>query len=85
MSIAGHVSQKMLFHFSHIPLEAKRRAVNALSGKVKDAVMSQSTSQNQADDQQVLENLVDVGGLEPPTPCLQRLVARRINELQEIR
>jgi len=31
MAIAGHVSQEMLQHYSHIRLEAKRRAVEALS------------------------------------------------------
>jgi integrase len=32
MSIAGHVSTKMLQHYSHIRLEAKRTAVEALEG-----------------------------------------------------
>src|ERR1700676_2397028 len=32
MAIAGHVSQKMLAHYSHIRLDAKRRALDALSG-----------------------------------------------------
>jgi hypothetical protein len=31
------------------------------------------------------ENLVDVTGIEPVTPCLQRLVARRINKLHQVR
>ena len=31
MAIAGHVSQKMLAHYSHIRLDAKRRALDALS------------------------------------------------------
>jgi integrase len=30
-SIAGHVSQKMLEHFSHMRLEAKHRALDALA------------------------------------------------------
>ncbi len=30
-SIAGHVSQKMLEHYSHVRLEAKRRALDALA------------------------------------------------------
>lgn len=30
MSIAGHVSKKMLEHYSHIRLAAKRRALEAL-------------------------------------------------------
>jgi integrase len=32
MSIAGHVSTKMLEHYSHVRLEAKRKALSALSG-----------------------------------------------------
>jgi len=32
MSIAGHVSPKMLAHYSHVRLDAKRRALDALSG-----------------------------------------------------
>jgi integrase len=37
MAIAGHVSLKMLAHYSHIRLEAKRRALDALSRKPTDA------------------------------------------------
>jgi len=33
MAIAGHVSREMLEHYSHIRLEAKRRAVEVLSVK----------------------------------------------------
>ena len=32
-SIAGHVSQKMLEHYSHVRIEAKRHALDALSSK----------------------------------------------------
>ncbi len=32
MSIAGHVSAKMLAHYSHVRLDAKRKAVSAMSG-----------------------------------------------------
>src|SRR3954467_7228938 len=35
MSIAGHVSQSMLEHYSHIRMEAKRDAVAALDRKVQ--------------------------------------------------
>ncbi|MGA8554419.1 MAG: tyrosine-type recombinase/integrase, partial [Candidatus Acidiferrales bacterium] len=31
MAIAGHVSPKMLAHYSHVRLDAKRRALDALS------------------------------------------------------
>ncbi len=36
--IAGHVSNRMLKHYSHIRMEAKRRAVNSLTVKVKTAI-----------------------------------------------
>jgi len=32
-SIAGHVSQQMLEHYSHIRMQAKRTALEVLSGK----------------------------------------------------
>jgi integrase len=34
-SIAGHVSQRMLEHYSHVRLEAKRKALEALSGEAR--------------------------------------------------
>ena len=40
MDIAGHVSTQMLKHYSHIRMEAKRRAVAALSPKFDGAVQS---------------------------------------------
>jgi integrase len=46
MSIAGHVSWRMLEHYSHIRLEAKRKALDALAGPEK-AVTAQSTSHSQ--------------------------------------
>lgn len=33
MAIAGHVSRKMLEHYSHIRMDAKRRAVSALAAR----------------------------------------------------
>jgi integrase len=35
MAIAGHVSQRMLAHYSHVRIEAKRKALDALAGGVK--------------------------------------------------
>jgi hypothetical protein len=31
MSIAGHVSQRMLAHYSHVRIEAKRKALDVLA------------------------------------------------------
>jgi hypothetical protein len=33
VSIAGHVSPRMLAHYSHVRLEAKRKALEALSSR----------------------------------------------------
>ena len=55
MAIAGHVSQKMLAHYSHVRLEAKRTALDAISGWVSGGVTSQSTSQNSVPIPQVIE------------------------------
>jgi integrase len=71
MAIAGHVSPKMLTHYSHVRLEARRQALDMLASKVTDAVTSQTTSQKTTSKLQVLKNLVDVTGIEPVTPCLQ--------------
>jgi len=35
MSIAGHVSQRMLAHYSHVRIEAKRKALDALAAGSK--------------------------------------------------
>jgi len=37
MSIAGHVSQQMLAHYSHVRIEAKRKALDGLAVGVKTA------------------------------------------------
>ena len=55
MAIAGHVSPKMLAHYSHVRLEAKRKALDALSGGVSGGVTSQSTSQNSGSLPQVID------------------------------
>jgi hypothetical protein len=51
MSIAGHVSRQMLDHYSHIRMDAKRKALQALetvvaTPAITPAVTSQSTSQD---------------------------------------
>jgi Phage integrase family len=89
LSIAGHVSARMLSHYSHVRLEAKRTALSALCNTGETQVTSQSTSQPRVSsrdlDLKSLKTLVDVTGIEPVTPCLQRLVARRINKLHQVR
>jgi len=43
--IAGHVSKQMLKHYSHIRMEAKRRAVDSLTVKVKKAAAGAENGQ----------------------------------------
>ena len=91
MSIAGHVSPRMLAHYSHVRLEAKRQALDALAGgagkagKVVPTIRLRHKTRHKSPSEPVAENdglpinllkrkkeeMVDVGGLEPPTPCLQ--------------
>jgi len=74
MSIAGHVSARMLAHYSHVRLKAKRDALALLSdgpeaeGHVTDVTNASPAAE---DELQVVENMVDVTGIEPVTPCLQ--------------
>jgi integrase len=73
MAIAGHVSPKMLAHYSHVRLDAKRKALEALSGMggIEPEVTSQMMAQKPANGSQVQKFVVDVTGIEPVTPCLQ--------------
>ena len=47
MSIAGHVSQQMLAHYSHVRIEAKRKALDASCSRGQNQwVTPQRTTQN---------------------------------------
>jgi hypothetical protein len=75
MSIAGHVSARMLAHYSHVRLNAKRDALAVLSdGSQTDGHVTSDVTNASPDapyERQVVENMVDVTGIEPATPCLQ--------------
>ena len=46
MAIAGHVSQKMLEHYSHIRMEAKRAALDAIAKPFQPAMFTGGVHQN---------------------------------------
>jgi integrase len=46
MAIAGHVSRKMIEHYSHIRMEAKRAAVDAIAAQPLQAVIGAGVNQN---------------------------------------
>jgi integrase len=85
MAIAGHVSPKMLAHYSHVRLQAKRTALDSLStkqaertnsgGEVRGYDTSHDTKRGAAETipPQVFENLVELVGLEPTTSSLRTM------------
>ena len=83
MGIAGHVSKKMLQHYSHVRMEAKRNALDALSMKPAQAVDSGDTttgydtnndtkpSRENEGMPQVVESLVELSRIEPLASSLR--------------
>jgi len=69
-SIAGHVSQKMLEHYSHIRLDAKRTALNALSQRGGKAGYGTNDATNESEtgstDSQVIEKIGGREGIRAP-------------------
>ncbi len=85
MAIAGHVSPKMLAHYSHVRIQAKRTALDSLStkqaeransgGETKGYDTNHGTKWDAAENipPQVLENMVELVGLEPTTSSLRTM------------
>ena len=83
MAIAGHVSPKILAHYSHVRLEAKRAALDVLStrwedmgdlgGKREGYDTNNDTKQNKTDEQlpHMIENMADPERLELPTSAFE--------------
>jgi integrase len=80
MALAGHVSRKMLEHYSHIRQDAKREAVNVLSARVpkrpetRGYDTNHDTNPAEADIvmPQVVENMVGTRRLELLTSTVSR-------------
>jgi integrase len=85
MAIAGHVSAKMLAHYSHVRIQAKRTALDSLSTKQaeRDNSGGETKGYDTTDDTkrdaietippQVLENMVELVGIEPTTSSLRTM------------
>ena len=83
MGIAGHVSKKMLQHYSHVRMEAKRSALDALSmkpvqkGDSGDTTRGYDTNNDTKLERemegmpQVVESLVELSGIEPLASSLR--------------
>ena len=75
MSLAGHLSREMLEHYSHVRLEAKRQAVEALSArnKMADHVTKHVTNGQSESEEEFVNNRKRWSGredlnLRPPGP-----------------
>ena len=85
MAIAGHVSPKMLAHYSHVRIQAKRTALEALSMTRPDKANSggetggydtnNDTKSPETTEQvpQVLQKMVELVGIEPTTSSLRTM------------
>ncbi len=83
MAIAGHVSPKMLQHYSHIRIQAKRTALDSISTRRADSVnlegleggydTNNDTKQRSEAEglAQVVEKMVDLSGIEPLASSLR--------------
>ena len=83
MAIAGHVSPKMLQHYSHVRIQAKRTALDSLSTRRVDSVNleglqggydtnNDTKRRNESEGySQVIENMVDLSGIEPLASSLR--------------
>jgi integrase len=56
MAIAGHVSRKMLEHYSHIRMEAKRAALDGIARPVFEAGVAQNWAQSQTEEKSTTAN-----------------------------
>jgi integrase len=83
MSIAGHVSRKMLAHYSHVRLDAKRNALDALTmGRGKQTISERTSKGYDTNNDtkvtpglafmpQIIDSLVELSGIEPLTSSLR--------------
>jgi integrase len=71
MAIAGHVSKKMMEHYSHARMAAKRNAVEALGRAGHSTVTAQNRLFEEDNIPQVIEKMVDETGVEPATSSLR--------------
>jgi hypothetical protein len=75
MAIAGHVSPKMLAHYSHVRIRARRTALDSLS--TKQAERANSGGEKGGYPPQVVENMVELVGLEPTDLIVASLYSAR--------
>ena len=58
MAIAGHVSRKMIEHYSHIRMEAKRTALDAIAKPTFEGAVAQNWAQSSTEKKTAAANCV---------------------------
>ncbi len=84
MAIAGHVSRRMLERYSHVRLEAKREALEALSAKKSEYYgtnYAEAEIGSEVSSFLPIKNRIGACGFEPQTPTVSRW-ARHLQPLQ---
>ena len=81
MAIAGHVSTKMLAHYSHIRIEAKRKALDALSSATNGCGTNSDTTVELVACliRKSLKQMVGPWGLEPQTSSVSRTRSNQLS------
>jgi integrase len=74
MAIAGHISRRMLERYSHIRMDAKRRALDSI---VTKTVTKRECQTGTSHDPQ--EMLAGTTGLEPATSCVTGMRSNQLN------
>jgi integrase len=75
LAIAGHVDRRMLEHYSHIRLEAKRKALEALSGRNEKGYGTNNGTKTDSPTPEAPilgTKMVGACGFEPQTPTVSR-------------
>src|SRR5271154_1147006 len=93
MALAGHVSRKMLEHYSHVRQEAKREAVNMLSAKrpkkptieVYDTNYDTNSALGGQIPAYLIEKMVGTTGFEPATSPTPRVRSTRLSHVPTVR
>jgi integrase len=93
MAIAGHISPKMLEHYSHVRIQAKRTALDSLSTKRAERANSGGETRGHDTNHdtkrgavetippQVIENMVELVGIEPTTSSLRTMASAELSLL----
>jgi len=76
MDIAGHVSKQMLKHYSHIRMEAKRKALESIVQQKTEAATSQETKQDSSPVPSVVQQIEGEYPQSPHSRAIFRVIGR---------